>query len=783
MMAYQYDEMGNVIGEYESEEERRQREEAAKQLAHKVEVKTYGDGSQTQTTTREVPAPVAGPVPFNPADYNRSIAAQESGANPNIGYHNQQLSSAYGPYGMTAGAWQDARRANPNLPADITQATPEQMTAGQTAFTGQNAKYLQNYGVPVNDNTLSAAHFLGAKGLSNYLQSGYISPQAAAANGGEENVRRIVDQRLGGNFAPASGAVQPQTPQAAAQPQTPQAVTPVSPYSLSTGQTGLGLQAPGGITAAPQTQQTPMTTIDQMNMYQQNQDNVKELMGMKYNDSLPEFIRNRAGNRAFEIMNQQVKDREFKDHLSKLTTDLQNPGTARQASNTIARELQNKDASPFKYWFFKLIGQPEAAAEEAVKLGYGNTEKVVQDDAGRAYQILFNARGTPLSGISADGKQLTQEELINATAGALGKGVHVTKVDNLINPKTGERIQQQTMSDGKTRYRKGGEAYTGDKSGFEDANQWESDQDRKMNAVNAHLNRQYPGGATDAQKLAAYKQAGVNPRYIESLMGMQTGALTGEKTSAEAGKSAEVLKQIEGGKIPGAESAQAATATPGGKEPTILPKPQPGSVTLPSGRPFDPNSAPEAQLGQSEASHKADVNAWKIRHNLYTKQVDSISEARNSAEQTLADINMLLAHPGLAGNLGKTGILPNIPGSEASNAKALLDKIKGGTFLSAVQKMKGSGSVSNIEGDKAQAAIAALSTNQSEDEFRKNLIEYANTIKRTMNTASSKIGEAPDYPDVPKAGSMPPSMPAPYKDPAKEQRYQEWLKKRNQGQQ
>jgi hypothetical protein len=211
-------------------------------------------------------------------------------------------------------------------------------------------------------------------------------------------------------------------------------------------------------------------------------------------------------------------------------------------------------------------------------------------------------------------------------------------------------------------------------------------------------------------------------------MGLAEGALTGTKVKEEPKQAA--------GTTPAPTPAKAAV----------------GSTVLPSGRPFDPNNPPEAIPGQLKSVHAADVKAWEDRHKLYTKQVDSIADARTSAEQTLADINQLLTHPGLSGNVGKMGLIPNMPGSESSNAQALIDKVKGGTFLSAVQKMKGSGSVSNIEGDKAQAAIAALSQKQSEAEFRKNLIEYANTIKRTMNTASGKIGEAPDYPEVSRAG-------------------------------
>ena len=135
-------------------------------------------------------------------------------------------------YGTTAAGWADARRVNPNLPEDITKATPEQLTAGQDAYTQQNAGYLKNYGVPVNENTLSAAHFLGAKGLADYLRDGTISAAAARANGGEENVRKIVQQRLGGTMAPASGGAQAPAPQAAPTeavvPGTPAAEAPAA---------------------------------------------------------------------------------------------------------------------------------------------------------------------------------------------------------------------------------------------------------------------------------------------------------------------------------------------------------------------------------------------------------------------------------------------------------------------------------------------------------------------------------------------------------------------------
>ena len=50
------DALGNIIGEYESEEERRKREdEQASKIAHKQETITYANGDKTIKSTREIP--------------------------------------------------------------------------------------------------------------------------------------------------------------------------------------------------------------------------------------------------------------------------------------------------------------------------------------------------------------------------------------------------------------------------------------------------------------------------------------------------------------------------------------------------------------------------------------------------------------------------------------------------------------------------------------------------------------------------------------------------------
>jgi hypothetical protein len=410
-----YDDFGNPV--YNEEEEKRRREEEAQQIedykkqqealgsevSHKQEVTTYADGSQTVKTQHEVPAgsqrklqPV---VPQSPeqARYNQSIAQQESGGNQNIGYHNPAKGTAYGPYGITAAAWQDARRRDPSLPADITQATPAQMTAAQNAVTNNNAQYLQGYGVPVNNNTLQAAHFLGAKGLSDYLKTGYISPQAAAANGGEANVRRIVDARLGGAMAPASGAVKaPITPeQSAAQAEQP---APNSYDSFGT----------------PIFSQQQADLDKHLSAYDTIQADPNALMKMGTDDTVPEWMRDRARNRAADLITEQRQNKKAEETLSKASpTDL-------------ARYLQGKTkagedynlATRMRAMLFAASGNKDLAKREWDKLDTVGTDKYVQGADGKAYLLRTRADGEVMGGYNAEtGAQLTPDEMVKVSAG------------------------------------------------------------------------------------------------------------------------------------------------------------------------------------------------------------------------------------------------------------------------------------------------------------------------------------------------------------------------------
>lgn len=437
-MAYQYDEFGNIIGEYETDEERKKREaELANTAVQTHEVKTYGDGSQTQTVTQEIPAgTVAGPVAptldqttqrqnvqpavvaapvaptrtmaptITPDQQAAYIAQQESGNNPNIGYHNPSKGTAYGTYGLTAPAYADVQRVNPAFAGrGIETLTPEEQTKAYQTYTAMNAGQLQRNGIEPTPGNLAAAHFLGATGLKNYLTTGEISPAAARANGGEENVRRIVEGRLAQGAAPSSGALN----------QPAQPVTPNEQYSLATGQTGLGLQAPG--------QQGPRADLEHpampaINAYQAAQDNPLELLKLRNDETQPAWIRERAGRQAADLMKMELEKKDAGEQAKTLIAGAAS-GDPR-AANQVAKALQNQEGSWLKMILLGFIS-PQMAGEEAIKLGFGNKWAPAMDAQGNAGLVEYNAKGLPLRGTKADGTPMDEKELTAYASSGAGK--------------------------------------------------------------------------------------------------------------------------------------------------------------------------------------------------------------------------------------------------------------------------------------------------------------------------------------------------------------------------
>lgn len=106
-----------------------------------------------------------------------------------------------------------------------------------------------------------------------------------------------------------------------------------------------------------------------------------------------------------------------------------------------------------------------------------------------------------------------------------------------------------------------------------------------------------------------------------------------------------------------------------------------------------------------------------------------VSQEIAGKEMMIGQIDALLFDPALGKALGIEGFL-RTPFAElgldtdTARVKARIDQIKGGAFLQAFESLKGGGQITELEGQKAEAAQSRLNTAQSEDDFKEALMEY-----------------------------------------------------------
>ena len=377
-------------------------------------------GIQPPVTAPAVPqtAPEAAPLstmpvtaPAVPQDYNASIAQQESGGNANIGYHDRNKSSAFGPYGMTAGAYQDARKVNPSLPADITQANPQQLTQAQDAYTQQNAKYLQAYGIQPDNNTLGAAHVIGAKGLSDYQTKKdefgrpYLSPAAQAANGGYDKLAAIVNGRLGGQAAPASGA---------AQQQTAPPTGPATPYDMGemAGVDQAVAQRAAANAGQPQISQAQQDAAMAAEMERQrhyedlNSGDPKRLLGLVENPD--KSISTAASGQLADIFKDKKLQDYAQNHVEGMLAKGQIPDPNKQ---------KGEEGSYIKAYLFKRLGLTDLASQEQEKISPNKQHMPVMVGDQR-YSAVYSKDGQLLSAKDETGKPADEATLNKIAANA-----------------------------------------------------------------------------------------------------------------------------------------------------------------------------------------------------------------------------------------------------------------------------------------------------------------------------------------------------------------------------
>jgi hypothetical protein len=133
---------------------------------------------------------------------------------------------------------------------------------------------------------------------------------------------------------------------------------------------------------------------------------------------------------------------------------------------------------------------------------------------------------------------------------------------------------------------------------------------------------------------------------------------------------------------------------------------------------------------------------------ITTQAAADLPRVEQNAHQAMQAIDQLLAHPGFSGIFGKSGMLQPqmLPGTDWADANALLNQIKGKTFLEAFQTLKGGGQITELEGTKAEQAIARLDRAQSDDAAKLALLELKEIAQLGVARARQRAGLPPSQP-------------------------------------
>lgn len=116
--------------------------------------------------------------------------------------------------------------------------------------------------------------------------------------------------------------------------------------------------------------------------------------------------------------------------------------------------------------------------------------------------------------------------------------------------------------------------------------------------------------------------------------------------------------------------------------------------------------------------------------------------AMQTANQTLGLIQQVRDHPGRRFGTGATALIPGIPGTPQQDFIDLVAQVKGKAFLEAFASLKGSGAITEMEGQKATEAIARLNRGQSETGFLKALDELEQIINTGIERSKQQAGRA-----------------------------------------
>ncbi|MGR9384917.1 hypothetical protein [Rhizobium leguminosarum] len=110
-----------------------------------------------------------------------------------------------------------------------------------------------------------------------------------------------------------------------------------------------------------------------------------------------------------------------------------------------------------------------------------------------------------------------------------------------------------------------------------------------------------------------------------------------------------------------------------------------------------------------------------------------------AAQNALDMVESIRNDPNKGRGTGFSSVLNSIPGTGGYDFSNKVDQAKSGAFLTAIQQMRGLGSLSNAEGGAATAAVNRMNTATSEPEFNAALDDYEKIVRQGAARAQQRL--------------------------------------------
>ncbi len=151
----------------------------------------------------------------------------------------------------------------------------------------------------------------------------------------------------------------------------------------------------------------------------------------------------------------------------------------------------------------------------------------------------------------------------------------------------------------------------------------------------------------------------------------------------------------------------------------------------------------------SRAAAAADAAAQRVRAEELARseagRINDAPKAIREGEMLIQNIDALLDDPNLDTATGLSGIVDPRSwwginrASGVADTLARINQIQGSAFLQAFESLKGGGAITEVEGKKAEQAIARLTSAQSDEGFRQALLDFRAAIAPGIERARRRL--------------------------------------------